>query len=311
MLFLSRKTDEALWSGDQYRPSGAVPEVAEAPTVQRRVCGSLECAVAWTAPWRSRKRPIFEEQWGCSGRCVLAMVRAAVRRESGDAGASGPTAHRHRVPLGLVLLAQGWITHPQLQAALEAQRSRGGRIGERLVEDCGLEAEQITRGLSMQWSCPVLKAGGFSARAMALAVPRLFIEEFGLLPLRVAGGRILYLGFEDRLDAAAGLALERMTELKVESGLVRTEEFASARRSLLECEGVPVKTEAVAEADSLAARITAILEQKQPMGSKLVRLHQYYWLRLWLEASAKSGPGMLPGHSEDVQDYVFTVGGSA
>jgi hypothetical protein len=236
------------------------------------------------------------------------MVRAAVRRETGDGGANGPAQHRHRVPLGLVLLAQGWITHPQLQAALEVQRSRGGRIGERLVEDCGLEAEQITRGLSMQWCCPVLSASGFSPRAMALAVPRDFVEEFGLLPLRVAGGRILYLGFEDHLDAAAALALEQMSELKVESGLVPTEEYAAARRSLLECEGVPVKTAVVAEADSLAAKITAILEHKQPVASKLVRIHQYYWLRLWLESSAKSGSGTLPRDSEDVLDYVFTVG---
>lgn len=313
MLFLGRNANEALWTGDRYRPSGATPAVTvaavEAPAGQRRVCGSLECSGAWTAPWRSRKRPIFEEQWGCSGRCVLAMVRAAVRREAGDAGAGGPVPHRHRVPLGLVLLAQGWITHPQLQAALEAQRSCGGRIGERLVKDCGLEAEQITRGLSMQWSCPVLSASQYSPREMALVLPRVFVEEFGLLPLRVAGSRILYIGFEDGLDAAAALALEQMTELKVESGLVRTEDYAAARRSLLDCEGVPVKTEAVAEADSMAARITAILEQNQPVASKLVRMHQYYWLRLWLEASAKSRQGTLPRDGEEVLDYVFRVSG--
>jgi hypothetical protein len=239
------------------------------------------------------------------------MVRVAIRRAAGDGGVGAPVQHRHRVPLGLVLLAQGWITHPQLQAALEAQRSRGGRIGERLVEDFGLEAEQITRGLSMQWSCPVLSANGSSPRDMALVAPRVLVEEFGLLPLRVAGGRILYVGFEDRLDAAATLALEQMTELKVESGLVRTEEYSTARRNLFECPGVPVKTETVAETDALAGRITAILEQKQPVASKLVRFHQYYWMRLWLEARAKAGPGTLPRNDEDVLDYVFTLGGAS
>ena len=45
------------------------------------------------------------------------------------------------------MLAQGWITHPQLQKALEAQRENGtGRIGDWLISECGLEAEQITRG---------------------------------------------------------------------------------------------------------------------------------------------------------------------
>ena len=160
----------------------------------------------------------------------------------------------------------------------------------------------------MQWSCPVLSASGFSPRAMALVAPRVFVEEFGLLPLRVAGGRILYVGFEDRLDAGAALALEQMTELKVESGLVRAEDYAAARRDLLECEGVPAKRETIAEADALAARITAILEQKQPVGSKLVRLHQYYWLRLWLESGAKGASGALPRGPEDMADYVFTIG---
>lgn len=305
MLFLGKRAGEQAWGVDSYRSSGVVAELEVAAS--RRVCGSPECEGGWIAPWRSRRRPVFEEQWGCSGRCVLSMVRAAVRREAGDGGAIVTAQHRHRVPLGLVLLAQGWITHPQLQAALEAQRSRGGRIGERLVEDCGLESEQITRGLSLQWSCPVLSTSGFSPRAMSLVAPRVFVEEFGLLPLRVAGGRILYIGFEDRLDAAAALALEQMTELKVESGLVSTEEHRAARRNLLECEGVPVKVDTVDEADALAGRVTAILEQKQPLASRLVRVHQYYWLRLWLEAGAKAGPGTLPRYGEDVLDYVFSL----
>ena len=54
--------------------------------------------------------------------------------------------------------------------------------------------------------------------------------------------------------------------------------------------------------------ITAILEQKQPMASRLVRLHQYYWLRMWLESGALGKAGNLPVTSEDVKDHIFTVG---
>ena len=292
--------DRALWS-----------EQGIGGVEQRRLCGNSECSNAWTAPWRSKKRPVFEGQWGCGGRCVLAMVRNAVRRELGD-GATAPQPHRHRVPLGLLMLAQGWITHPQLRRALEAQRESGsGRIGDWLVSECGLEAEQITRGLSMQWSCPVLPMTGFEPQTMALVMPRIFVEEFGLLPLRVAGSRILYLAFEDRLDAAAALAIEQMTELKVESGLLDGREFEPARRRLLEHESVPLKLEAAADLDDLSARITAILEQKQPLASRLVRLHRHYWLRVWLERDAMRGVGTLPKSSEDVGDFVFTLGGSA
>ncbi len=134
--------------------------------------------------------------------------------------------HRHRVPLGLLMLAQGWITPPQLRHALEAQRQNGtGRIGEWLIAECGLETEQITRGLSMQWNCPVLSADGFSPEAMALVMPGIFVEQFGMLPLRIAGGRILYLAFEDGLDASAALAVEQMTGLKCESGILNEVQF--------------------------------------------------------------------------------------
>ena len=124
------------WDGVVYAPSKIAAELngqglfsSPGQVPQRRLCGNVECANGWTKPWRNRKRPIFEAQWGCSGRCVLTMVRAAVRRELGDSGTSIVAAsHRHRVPLGLLMLAQGWITHPQLQKALAAQReSETGR----------------------------------------------------------------------------------------------------------------------------------------------------------------------------------------
>jgi hypothetical protein len=207
------------------------------------------------------------------------------------------------------MLAQGWITHPQLQKALAAQRENGtGRIGDWLISECGVEREQVVRGLSMQWGCPVLTVEGFSPEAMGLVMPKLFVERFGLLPLRVAGSRILYLGFADRLDASAAFAMEQMSELKIESGVLAEPQFEAARKRLLACDGVELKLEAATDKDAMAARITAILEHKQPLASRLVRLHQYYWLRMWLESGAIGKAGRLPSTGEDVVDHVFTVG---
>jgi hypothetical protein len=70
-----------------------------------------------------------------------------------------------------------------------------------------------------------------------------------------------------------------------------------------------MKLEAVEDRDAMAARITAILEQKQPIASRLVRLHHFYWLRIWLETGALGrAAGNLPITCEDVKDHVFTVG---
>jgi hypothetical protein len=308
---------EMAWRDDEYRPSkntlglnalGLPASLVQAQ--QRRLCSNASCTGGWTRPWRNRRRPIFEGQWACGGRCVLAMVRAAIKRELGDGGVAASVApHRHRVPLGLLMLAQGWITHPQLQKALAAQRESGtGRIGDWLRSECGVEAEQIVRGLSMQWGCPVLTTEGFSPEAMALVMPKIFVERFGLLPLRVAGSRILYLGFSERLDASAAFAMEQMTELKVESGVVEGAQFQTARERMFACDDVEMKLEAAEDRDAMAARITAILEQKQPIASRLVRLHEYYWLRMWLESGARGRAGSLPLTGEDVIDRVFTIG---
>lgn len=304
------------WQEDEYRPSNQVTRLSGlgiSPSVQqehRRFCGNVECSSGWTMPWRSRRRPIFEGQWGCSGRCVLAMVQTAVHRELGDTGESAISSpHRHRIPLGLMMLAQGWITQLQLQKALTAQRERGsGRIGEWLKTECGLPSEQIMKAVSMQWGCPVLTTEGFSPESMALVMPKVFVQKLGVLPLRTAGSRILYLGFSEQLDASVAFATEQMTELKVESGVVDAAQFETARGRLLECDGVDIKLESVEDKDIMAAKITAILEQKRPLGSRLVRLHDNYWLRMWLESGTVGRTGNLPATREDVMDHVFSIG---
>ena len=287
--------------------------IARCETPERIECGNLTCSAGWLRglrTWKDRRRPIFEDQWGCSARCIEALVEDAMRRESRDAAAdaqAGP--HRHRVPLGLVLLASGLITHPQLQHALAMQRRAGaGRIGRWLVDEFGLEEHCVTRALSLQWSCPVLSTEGFDPRAMALAMPRSLIESLRLVPLRIVSDRLLYLGFEDRMDASASLAIEQMCGLKVESGLVDGTHLAAARRRLLECEFVPEVSSQADDVASIAEKIAALVRTVQPRASRLVRVHGVYWLRMWLESGAmRTRSGGMPATPEDVQDHVYTV----
>ncbi|MEG9435950.1 hypothetical protein JAO29_07195 [Edaphobacter sp. HDX4] len=319
MLFLGKKTETMFipsplpaldnplaWGRDEYVPSKVVSQDLDSRQ-GRRSCSSLQCTSSWTSPWRNRKRPLFEDQWGCSGRCVLSFVRTAVRRESARYSDGAGIPHRHRIPLGLLMLSQGWITNPQLQHALDFQRQNGGRIGDILVDECGLTPEKVTRGLGMQWSCPILGLTGFSAHEMSFVVPRPLVDQLGFVPLRIAGSKILYLGFEEHLDASAALALEQMSGLKVESGIMPTEEYQAVRSQLLERQGIELKQETFRETDAMAARITAILEHAQPVASRLVRVGRFYWLRLWLEPAVLRGAGVVPVTDEDMLDYVFTT----
>lgn len=278
----------------------------------RQNCGNPECRERWSFS-RKIRRPIFEQQWGCSTRCLERIVCGALRRERSDGLPSTlqqEEVHQHRIPLGLAMFSRGMITQEQLRRALEAQRSAGqGRIGEWLLQECNVPQSQIVRGLAMQWNCPVLPVEGFSPERMALTVPRVLVEEMAMLPLRIAASHILYMAFRHRLDAAAVLAIGQMNELRAESGFLEDLQFERMQNRLLECRFVPVKEESFIDLDMLARRIVATLEKNQAVGSRLVRLHHRYWLRSWLAIGAYSGTGSVPGTDEDVIDTLFTWNG--
>jgi hypothetical protein len=226
----------------------------------------------------------------CSVGCLKRALAGALRRELGDTAVHMPRdggGHKHRVPLGLVLLAQGWITHPQLQQALEAQRRAGqGKIGAWLQSECGLEERKVTRGLSLQWNCPVLSAEGFEPEAMARLVPRVLIERLRMLPLKLAGTtaggkRLLYMAFEEQRDPAAEFALERMLGVQVESGLVDGSRFRTAYQRLLESRFGVETTRCETEFDGLVEAAARTVERVKPRESRLVRVRNSYWLRMW------------------------------
>ena len=148
---------------------------------------------------------------------------------------------------------------------------RAGRLGHWLVRQQGVSEQLVTRALGLQWSCPVLPLEFHDAEALAVLVPRLFVDAFGALPLRVAAGRLLYLGFEDRLDPIVALAVERMSGLRVESGLVQESLFGPAHARMLSAKFPAVELmEAVSES-AVAHALAKSIEQARPVESRLVQ----------------------------------------
>jgi hypothetical protein len=266
-------------------------------------CSNPGCASGWLHLWRSRSAAVFEGGWTCSAACTEERMQAAVRRERegrGSASGLGRGQHRHRIPLGLLMLEQGWITARQLRSALEAQRTSGGRLGQWLVRREGVGESLVTRALSLQWSCPVLALEFHDAQALAPIVPRLFVDAFGALPLRVAAGKLLYLGFEERLDPVLALAIERMTGLRVESGLVAESEFRPAHQRMLSATFPATELLETSSEPILVRALTRVLERTRPVESRLVGVHDCLWLRMWNKAPSGAG---------SVQDVIATVGG--
>ncbi len=263
-----------------------------------RACANPACSYGWLRPWRSRAVPVFEAGWCCSEECTRAQIEAAVSREM-DAPSRVREGHRHRIPLGLAMMEQGWITQQALRAALDRQREAGfGRLGEWLVRLEAASEEQVTRALGLQWGCPVLEIDAQHPEALSALLPRLLVDAYGALPLRVAAGRILYLGFEDRIDPALALAVERMTGLRVEGGLVRESCFRPAHARMLEARFPALELVDAASESVLASALTRTLEQARPVESRLVRVHDCLWLRLWLRP--QRGPVPELGSIRDV-----------
>lgn len=265
-------------------------------------CGNPSCASGWLHLWRSRSVPVFEGKWNCSAECTAARLRAAVQRELGGR-AGGPARHRHRLPLGLLMLEQGWITERQLRTAVENQRASGaGRIGQWLITKEGVSEQSVTRALGLQWSCPVLPLPTHDAEALAPVLPRFFVDAFGALPLRLAGGKVLYLGFEDRLDPILALSLERLSGLRVECGIVATSQFAPAHARMLESSFPAVELIEAASEVVLVRALARRIEQIRPVESRLVRVHDCLWLRLWM--APQSGP---TADAASVRDVICTL----
>ena len=134
-------------------------------------------------------------------------------------------------------------------------------------------------------------------------MPRLFVDAYGALPLRVAAGRVLYLGFEESLDPVLALAVERMTGLRVESGIVQGSLF---RPRMPGCSRqISLRGTGRGRLRSGAGHALArSIERSRPVASRLVRVHDCLWLRMWTSAADRHP---LP-EAGSVVDLVCSIG---
>jgi len=131
-----------------------------------------------------------------------------------------PTSRRsrppHRVPLGLLMLSRGELSHEQLRRALEAQRQSGsGRIGEWIKKLEYAQEQQITAALAAQWSCPVLRK--LPASPAECAVPFQLLRRFQMAPVYFSRNtRVVHIAFAADIEYRALLAIEEILECKAE-----------------------------------------------------------------------------------------------
>jgi hypothetical protein len=150
----------------------------------------------------------LHESWFCSEKCFEPAVTERfiqARLPNVD-----PPPAQHRIPLGLLMLSRGVITGGQLQAALDAQRRRGGLPLGHWLEKLGYAREpQVTAALGLQWACPVLPRFAGEDSGCSGMVPLRLQASFRMLPVQfVAPTCTLHIAFSKRVEYTVLYAVE-------------------------------------------------------------------------------------------------------
>ncbi len=177
-------------------------------------CGLISCSgpkSPWSRVWRYRSGTFLQGVFYCQPQCLETALIAQLARLRALPPAVSPS---NRIPLGLLMVARGWLTYEQVVTALAAQQSaRSGKIGD-WFEKLGFATEQqVTSALGLQWGCPVASSLDSSAIAPFGQVPLGILEAFQMLPLHfVPATNTMYIAFGERVDHAALYAIEKILD---------------------------------------------------------------------------------------------------
>jgi len=86
--------------------------------------------------------------------------------------------------LGEILSANGWLSGPALENALDAQQKKAGRIGDILLRNGDISEDQLARALAIQWDLPYVDSlpevlGGRWVKLLPIS----FAKLYHILPL--------------------------------------------------------------------------------------------------------------------------------
>lgn len=181
-------------------------------------CGLGSCSgpkSPWARLWQHRKGTFLQGVFYCQRQCLETALTSQLARLHALAPPARPS---NRIPLGLLMVARGWLTHDQVVTALAAQQSaRSGQIGE-WFEKLGFATEQqVTSALGLQWGCPVTSSLNSEAIAAFGRIPLGIMEAFQMLPLHfVAATNTIYVAFGQRVDHAALYAIEKLLDCRTQ-----------------------------------------------------------------------------------------------
>jgi len=249
---------------------------------KRQNCSSVSCPGPKPLWQRLLRRPagaFLHGQFYCGPQCLETALLGQISRLR---SMSPPAQPPNRIPLGLLMVARGKLTHLEVRAALEAQRrARYGTIGD-WIEKLGFASEQdVTAALALQWGCPVASSFDLATVESPGQIPLPILEAFQMLPLSyVAATNTLYLAFGARVDHAALYAIERILDCRTQPCVAPFKSIArqlELLRQLPRVSDVEFITRDLSEMSRITSSYVARLS---PEDVRLSRIGRFIWLRM-------------------------------
>ena len=127
-----------------------------------------------------------------------------------------------------MLIERGIITHKHLEKALQAQKEKGGLIGEVLVELGFAKEEDIAQALTCQYGFPYLPLTNYEIDAQVLGtVTKNVASQYCLIPIDKIG-KSLTLAMANPLNIQAVEDVEMMTGCDVQAFVSTTSDIRKA-----------------------------------------------------------------------------------
>jgi len=163
------------------------------------------------------------DKWYCSYSC---FATAAAERFSQLLTSRPPQVNRlSRMPLALILLSRGLLTHVQLKQVTDEQKLTGEEIGEIFMRLGFVSEKDVTAARATQWGCPV-----FSVPSRLLGprihIPSTLMRLHSMTPLHhVASTNSLLVGFVNGVEYGPLYAIEQITGCKTQACFITPTEF--------------------------------------------------------------------------------------
>lgn len=224
-----------------------------------------------------------EQEWFCGPGCLESSLEDRLRGSFTHDDRPAPI--RTTMPMGLMMLARGVVSDPQLRAALELQRNTGSQIGACLMQLGCISPEDIASVVATQWGCPVFPAQSVQP-ACSMLLPFSLAERYRMVPVHlVALGRRLFVGFCDKVNHSALIAIEQMLGCETEACVIPEPKF----NQVLDYRKLDTSGElAITRPASAAETAGIICNYVQQTGAEAVRVYSVegnIWTRLLFRRS--------------------------